>query len=595
LRAIGVGPEQRVALCMERSPEMIVAILGVLKAGGAYIPLDPAAPRERLQRILADAQPLACLTLNADGKDFGALPVLEVGAETISAPSVASPIASGAGAENLAYIIYTSGSTGAPKGVMLQHAGLVNLVEAQLVAFDLRPDDRVYQFASYTFDASLSEIFIALTSGAALHIARHEVVLSPDNLTRALREQRITNITLPPTLLRLMDPAALPDLRVIISAGDACSPDVVNKWAPGRRFVNAYGPTETTIGPTYHVVNDGKADLAPLAAAAPIGRPIHRMTTFIFDRNMRPAPVGVPGELYVGGIGLARGYVGRPDLTAERFLPEARCEFAEFGRIRRILSGSRLYRTGDLARWNAAGQIEFLGRADYQVKIRGFRVELGEIEAALKRAPGIGEAVVLAVDAAGAEPRRDLRLVAYIVPLAQPGPAETELRAQLRTSLPDYMIPAAFVSLDALPLNNSGKPDRAALLKLAPTAGRATSEAVLPQNQLERDLAAIWQGVLGVERVSVHDNFFDLGGHSLMMAQAHSRLQELLGREVPIVDLFRFPTIHQLATHLADGDGATAPATAAQQGQERGQQKRDALNAQRARMQQLRTPSGGKK
>jgi amino acid adenylation domain-containing protein len=583
LQAMGVGPEKRVALCMERSPEVIAAILGVLKAGGAYIPLEPAAPPERLQRILADAEPVACLTQSANGRDFGALPVLEISADSFSEPSEAEPLTSRARANNLAYIIYTSGSTGTPKGVMLQHAGLVNLVEAQVVAFDLRPDDRVYQFASYTFDASLSEIFIALTSGAALHIARQDVVLSPDNLTRALREQRITNITLPPTLLRLMDPQALPELRVIISAGDACTPDVVQRWASGRRFINAYGPTETTIGPTYHVINDGRAEFEGGKGPAPIGRPIHRMNASILDRNMRPLPCGVPGELYVGGIGLARGYVGRPDLTAERFAPGT--------------DGARLYRTGDLARLNALGQIEFIGRADYQVKIRGFRVELGEIEAALKRVAGIREAVVLAMDGGNAsEPKREMRLVAYVVPDAQPGPPGAEVRAQLRATLPDYMIPAAFVTLPALPLNVSGKPDRAALLKLAPTGGRSASEVVLPQSQLERDLAVIWQGVLGVERVSVHDNFFDLGGHSLMMAQAHSRLQEMLGREVPIVDLFRFPTIHQLATHLTDNGGSSAATGAAQlapaeqRGQERGQQKRDALNAQRARMQQLRSP-----
>nr|MCU0508567.1 amino acid adenylation domain-containing protein [Anaerolineae bacterium] len=416
LQAMGVGPEQRVALCMERSPEMIVAILGVLRAGGAYVPLDPAAPRERLARILADAQPVACLTLDAAGKDFGALPILELNSDSLSessnaargAPSAANPVVPDTRADNLAYIIYTSGSTGAPKGVMLRHAGLVNLVEAQVVAFDLRPDDRVYQFASYTFDASLSEIFIALTSGAALHISRQDVVLSPGNLTRALAEQRITNITLPPTLLRLMDPAALPDLRVIISAGDACAPDIVGRWAPGRRFINAYGPTETTIGPTYHVVNDGAQEFAAGAGAAPIGRPIHRMTTWILDRQMRPLPIGIPGELYVGGIGLARGYVGRPDLTAERFLPiedyKLKIEQAAPATSPQssIFNPSRrLYRTGDLARWNAAGEIEFLGRADHQVKIRGFRVELGEIEAALTNAAGIREAVVLAVDGDG--------------------------------------------------------------------------------------------------------------------------------------------------------------------------------------------------
>ncbi len=625
LLALGAGPEQRVALCLERSPEMIVAILAVLKAGAAYIPLDPGAPAERLGRILEDAQPVACIchastreSLAATGRDGSAFEGRLIDLDDLGLAATDNRPRSDVSADNLAYVIYTSGSTGAPKGVMLQHAGAVNLVQAQVVGFDVTPQDRVYQFASYTFDASVSEIFIALTAGAALHISRRDVVLSPQNLARALARERITNITLPPTLLRLLDPAALPALRTVISAGDACTPDIVQKWGAGRRLLNAYGPTETTIGPTYHVVAGqvrGDTRVGP-HVPAPVGRPIPNMRAYVLDRHGRAVPAGIPGELYIGGVGLARGYVGRPDLTAERFLPDPFTKEEsrrEFGRNR---GGHRIYRTGDLVRWLPGGKLDFLGRADHQVKIRGFRVELGEIEAVLGKVPGIKQAVVLvhradeaqrAKDASstgGAQPPdSEPRLIAFIAPDAPPGPPEAEVRALLRSRLPDYMLPAAFVCLDALPLNASGKVDRASLRSQLPAdllsgARRVMVEVALPENQLERDLAGIWQQVLGVDgtvnRISVHDNFFDLGGHSLLMAQAHSRLQELLGREVPIVDLFRFPTIHLLAQHLAgsERDRATTP-TAAQQGQTRGQQKRDALGARQARTPQRNQPGRG--
>ncbi len=291
-------------------------------------------------------------------------------------------------------------------------------------------------------------------------------------------------------------------------------------------------------------------------------------------------PAGVPGELHIGGVGLARGYLGRPDLTAEKFVTNPFDGDRERG-------FSRLYRTGDLAKWLPDGQIEFVGRADYQVKIRGFRVELGEIESVLGKVPGIKQASVV-VHRNGAGGGGDPRLLAFFTAEGASGPAEAELRAQLRSQLPDYMVPAAFVCLDALPLNTSGKIDRVALLRSAPSilvTDARRAEGAPPQNQLERDLAAIWQQVLGVERVGMHDNFFDLGGHSLLMAQAHSRLQELVGHEVPIVELFRYPTIHLLALHLSEGNGVQpASASAAQQGQERGQQKREALSAQRERM-----------
>lgn len=650
LVGLGIGPEARVALCLERSPEMIIGILGVLKAGGAYIPLDPAAPPERLALILADSAAEALVTqervgANVKREDVSREPhasrithhvLLDTDWPHIATRPTTRNLASRCQLpETLAYIIYTSGSTGAPKGVMLQHRGLVNLAQAQVAAFDVTPSDRVFQFAAYTFDASVSEIFIALTSGAALHLGRRDTVLSPDNLARALREQRITNITLPPTLLRLLDPAALPDLRTIISAGEACTPDIIARWSPApigsaqhsRRLLNAYGPTETTIGPTYHIVSDGR--IAPVipqgVGAVPIGRPIHNVAAYILDPHMRPVPTGVPGELYIGGAGLARGYVGRPDLTAERFVPNPfTVEPEENGRgdqaagtsalppsPHRPVTGSRLYRTGDLVRFLADGSIEFIGRTDFQVKIRGFRVELGEIEAILGGHPGLKDAVVIARDSAndrgddrGASLRdtnrsqgRDVRLVAYIVPTEPPGPAENDLRAFLKQALPDYMLPAAFVSLDALPLTSSGKVDRRALPKPAELGSAERVNFVSPQTQLEQDLAAIWQQVLGVERIGLHDNFFDLGGHSLLMAQAHSRLQQLVGRDVPIVDLFRYPSIGALARYLAQGadtpSGATAP-SAVQQGHDRAQQQRDALQQQRERMKALAQRRGSK-
>ncbi len=611
LQALGVQPETLVALCCERSIEMIVAILGVLKAGGAYVSLDPAAPAERMAAILRDAGvglavvhgTAAAETCPAQARAMNLRLVdLDAEREAIAAQPAARPVSRATGS-SLAYVIYTSGSTGAPKGVMLQHRGLVNLVQAQVAGFDVRPDDRVFQFAAYTFDASVSEIFIALTGGAALHLGRPEIILSPENLARALRDQRITNTTLPPTLLRLLPAEQLPDLRTIISAGEACTPDLVAKWLPApsgaswpqRRFLNAYGPTETTIGPTYQVVTE-----ASQSAAVPIGRPIHNIRAYVLDRRGQPAPIGVPGELHIGGVGLARGYLGQPVLTAEKFMPNPFAEIEDSmpqnppSSIFSLPSSLRLYRTGDLARWLSDGRIEFLGRADQQVKIRGFRVELGEVEAAVGKCAGVKEAAVIADRQEG-----DVaHLLAYVVPTEQPGPSEAELRAALRQLLPDYMMPAHFVTLETLPLNSSGKVDRKALPRPANLRPNVT-EFMVPQTGLEQELASIWQRVLGVEKVGIHDNFFDLGGHSLLMAQAHSALQQLVGREIPIVDLFRHPTISALAKYLAPGQdtGAAAPAapSSVHQGLDRGAQQRDALLQQRERMKALaQRRTGGK-
>ncbi|MGH8491179.1 MAG: amino acid adenylation domain-containing protein, partial [Gammaproteobacteria bacterium] len=403
LRTLGVRPEVRVGLYIERSLELVIGIIGILKAGGAYVPLDPSYPPERLAFMLADAQVLMLLTQarlveRLLSPAAGAQVIrLDMDWEVIARESEENPV-SAAVPENLAYVIYTSGSTGKPKGVLLQHRGLCNLVNAQTLSFNIEADCHVLQFASSSFDASVSEIFIALLKGATLCLARQDTVASIPDLLELLRDQAITTVTLPPSLLGILPAEGLPALRTLISAGEACSPEIVASWAPGRRFFNAYGPTEVTIGPALYPVER----LSETATNVPIGRPISDIQIYLVDAHLQPVPIGVPGEVYIGGVGLARGYLNWPELTAERFIPHPFS--AE--------PGGRLYRTGDLARYRPDGNIEFLGRMDHQVKLRGFRIELGEIETALEQHPAIRKAVVLARE----DMPGDKRLVAYVVP-----------------------------------------------------------------------------------------------------------------------------------------------------------------------------------
>lgn len=590
LRGLGVGPDVLVGIMAERSAEMIVGLLGVLKAGGAYVPLDPATPRERTAAILQDAGAGIVLTqevLATELPDTGAhVLCLDADAGLLARlPSDRMPDAtSGA---HLAYAIYTSGSTGKPKGVILQHDGLINLVQAQTEAFGLGPECRVLQFASFSFDASVSEIFMALTTGASLTMVSREVLLSPQALTEVLREQAITTITLPPTLLRLLEPAELPELRTIISAGEACTPEIVQRWREGRRFFNAYGPSEATIGPTFFEASELPED----AATVPIGRPIRNVEVYVVDAWLQPVPVGVPGELCIGGVGVARGYLNQPALTAARFMPNG------FGR--RMRGGtSRMYRTGDLVRFLPDGNLDFLGRVDNQVKIRGFRIELEEVEAALLRHPGVREAVVVArpagVEAAGNGKAGGQRLVGYITLAQEDAPAAGELRAFLKESLPDYMVPSAFVVLQSIPATTSGKADRKALpAAIDGQVLESGAEFQMPRTEIEQALADIWRQALGTDRVGVYDNFFDLGGHSLLVARVHAAVQEVVGREVPIVELFRYPTIHSLARYLSQAEEGQA--TAAQKGEERAQKQRDALAQQRARQQAMAQQRSGRR
>ncbi len=553
LQQRGVRAETLVGLCMERSVEMIVGLLGILKAGGAYVPLDPSYPPERLAFMLANAQASALLTQASLSQQHASIfqhnspplqiILLDANWSQIAQESAAN-LESAIQPDNLAYTIYTSGSTGRPKGVMVTHRGLGNLARAQIAAFAVTEHSRVLQFASPSFDASVSELAMALLAGATLCLAPEPTLHSPPDLLRLLREQSITTVTLPPSLLAVLPVEELPTLRTLVVAGEACQPEWLARWsATGRRLCNAYGPTEATVCATIAPWDGSRSPL-------PIGRPIASTAVYILDQQMQPVPIGVPGELYLGGIGLARGYLGQPALTAERFVPHP---FADEEN-----AGARLYKTGDLARYLPDGNLEFVGRQDTQVKVRGYRVELEEIEARLAAHPSIQTATVVAWEAqtqpaspsqAGseAEPPLEKGLVAYLV--FQPGEALTshQLYEFLRQQLPNYMIPSAFITLQTLPLTPSGKVDRRALPPPDEARLEVSERFVAPRNSVEKELAKIWADVLGLERVSVEDNFFELGGHSLLATQVTSRIREALQIELPVWTIFETLTIAELA------------------------------------------------
>jgi len=539
LRARGVGPEVPVGVCLERGTDAVVALLAVLRAGGVYLPLDPAYPADRLAFMLADSGARLVLTATAFAgrlpDSAGEVVLLDrarVGSRAAAPACPPSP-------DHLAYVIYTSGSTGRPKGVMVTHRAAAGRLAAAVETFGARPGSRVAQTASLSFDASILEIFLALLSGAALHVVDRETVLSAEALGALLREREIDLWVSTPPVLEMLGEGDFPALRAVSTGGDRCSGELAARWSRGRRLLNLYGPTETTIYATGHLCRPGAAE------APPIGRPVAGTRAYVLDARGEPVPAGFPGELYVGGAGVARGYLGRPGLTAERFVPDP------FSGV----AGERVYRTGDRARWSEAGELEFLGRVDEQVKVRGFRIEPGEVEAALLAHPAVREAVVVVRDGPSAR-RDDRRLVAYLVPADGRTASPAELREHLRTLLPEYMVPSSIVPLDALPLTPSGKLDRQAL---PDDDGARDREYVAPRSALEEALAGIWQEVLGVERVGIHDSFFDLGGHSLLATQLVARIK-VLHAEVPVRQLFQTPTVAGLAeavTRAETTPGAT--------------------------------------
>jgi amino acid adenylation domain-containing protein len=555
LRARGVGLESRVVVLLERGPELVVALLAILKSGGAYVPLDPDYPAERLAFMLHDSGAALVVSTAALAGEVSC-PVVRLDEEALG-DWPETPPESGAGAESLAYIIYTSGSTGTPKGVMVPHRGIVRLVRGSDYA-PLAGDDRVAQLSSASFDAATWEVWAPLTSGAALVFVPRDTLLDPSALAELVRERGVTTIFLTTALLHHVarhTPGAFRGVRQVLFGGEQVDPVAVRavlESGPPQRLLHLYGPTENTTYSTWHRV--GRVEES--AHTVPIGRPVAQSTAYVLDAALRPVAPGAWGELYVGGDGVARGYLGRPGLTAGRFIPDA------FSRT----PGARLYRTGDRARWTAEGLLEFGGRVDEQVKVRGHRIEPGEIEAVLLAHPDVAGAAVVALGEA-----EEKRLVAYVVP--REGADASALRTHAAARLPAYMVPSAFVTLPKLPLTPNGKLDRRALP--APEYGDASAYTA-PRNPTEETLAAIWSEVLGVDRVGVEDDFFELGGHSLLATRAISRAEAALGVELPLRLLFEHPTpaalaaprgrapprgaAHPPAPHRARGARRSAPA-----------------------------------
>jgi amino acid adenylation domain-containing protein len=541
LQQVGVKPERLVGICMERSLEMVVGLLGILKAGGAYVPLDPAYPPERLAFMLADAQVPVLLTQE---RLMPALPphqaqtvCLDTHWQALANQRQDNPV-NGTTPETLAYVIYTSGSTGKPKGVMNTHLGLSNRLLWMQDAYQLTAADCVLQKTPFSFDVSVWEFFWPLMTGTRLVLAKPRGHLDSPYLLHLILQEQITTLHFVPAMLQIFleEPglARCNILKRVICSGEALPVNLQARFFDrlNADLHNLYGPTEAAIDVTAWTCQRSSHQ-----RTVPIGHPIANTEIYLLDQELRPVPIGVPGELHIGGVGLARGYLNRPNLTNEKFIPDP---FSS-------KPGARLYKTGDLACYRLDGSIEFLGRLDHQVKLRGFRIELGEIEAVLIQHPDVQETVVLVRE----DRPGDKQLVAYVVPKYDRQPTTSELRDNLKGQLPEYMVPSVFMLLDALPLTPNGKVDRRALP--APEGLRPTLAAVYqaPCSEVERAIAKVWQEVLNLEKVGVNDNFFDLGGHSLLLVQVNHKLQELFNRELSIVELFQNSTISSLAQYLS--------------------------------------------
>ena len=608
LQTLGVSPEIRVGICIQRSPEMIVAMLAIHKAGGAYVPFDPAYPTERLAFMVEDAQISLLLThgetqevaeqitINSFSSKFGnEIKTAETSHCVAEVPSVVASGAlstqrkrekerivinldsfwqennsasqnyqnpqSGVTTDNLAYLIYTSGSTGKPKGVLIPHRGLTNLTEDKIRVCDVSQDSCILQFFSFSFDASIPEIIMALGCGAKLCLASLEDVIPGLPLLKLLRDKQVTHITITPSALSALPVEELPALKMVLVGGEAPSPELITKWSEKRRFINAYGPTEVTVNASMVKCGNGHPIL-------PVLRSSTNKQLYILDSNLQPLPIGVLGELHIAGVGLARGYLNRPDLTAEKFIPNLfngktsprRCghpspyqgegKFGHPSPLQGEGTGVRLYKTGDLACYLPDGSIKLFGRIDNQVKIRGFRIEIGEIEALLNQYPGIQTTVVIVRE----DNPGDKRLVAYIVPETKVNnktkiPTSSELRRSLKEKLADYMIPAAFVMLDALPLTPNGKIDTKSL-PVPDWFGNAETTFVAPQTPTEEKLVNIFTSVLELEKVGVEDDFFELGGHSLLATKLIAQLLKIFDIEITVIDLFEAPTVAELAQRV---------------------------------------------
>ena len=552
LRAAGVGPDRFVGIFLDKSAAMVVAILAALKAGGAYVPLDPAYPADRLAFMLADSAAAALVTTRSLQSLLPAVgcPVicLDRDASALAGEPDTNPSA-GATPGNLCYLIYTSGSTGQPKGVMIEHRNVVRLLFNDRFQFTFGPTDVWTIFHSFAFDFSVWEMYGALLYGGSAVVVPRAVAQSPVDYLELLRRHRVTVLNQTPSAFyalataELAQPAAELGLRYVVFGGEALQPALLREWRdryPSTALINMFGITETTVHVTFKEITE--VEIA--AGASNIGRPIPTLTTYVLDANLAPMPIGVPGELCVGGLGVARGYLRRDALTAERFVAHP------------FRTGERLYRSGDIGRLLPSGEIEYLGRRDDQVKIRGFRIELGEIEAALGRHRAIRQASVIARE----DRPGDKRLVAYVVAaedVERPSPAA--LRDHLREFLPEHMVPAAFVELATLPLTSNGKVDRRALPAPSLEGTERESAYRVARHPLEFQLVQIWEALLGMAPIGIHDNFFELGGHSLLAVRMASEIERACGRRVRLAYLFDAPTIELLARKLLDDETAEHP------------------------------------
>ena len=539
LVGLGVGPDAIVAVCLERSPELVVALLAVLKAGGAYVPLDPDYPAERLAGTVTDAQ---AKVLVSDRRLAERLPasqatvlLVDRDREAIAGEPDSAP-ASDVQPENLAYVIYTSGSTGRPKGAMNTHLAVVNGLLWMQDAYRLEPADRVLQKTPFSFDLSVWELFWPLATGACLIVARPGGHRDPGYLIELVRGERVTMMHFVPSLLRSFLEAAdveeCTTLRQVICIGEALLPDDQERFfarLPAVELDNLYGPAEAAVS-----ISAWRCERGSDRPTVPIGRPIANTQLHVLDRHLQRTPIGVAGELYIGGIAVGRGYLGRPELTQERFIPDP------------FQPGGRLYRTGDRARWLGDGNLEFLGRLDDQVKIRGHRIELGEIEATLDEHPAVAKSVVVVRESGNG----DKRLAAWFVPARKPAPSAGELRAHLKRTLPDPMVPASFNVLEEVPLNTSGKADRRSLAAREVVV-EVDREQVAPRTPLESRLVGLWEELIGVRPIGVTDDFFALGGHSLLAVRLFAAIEKEFDKRLPLASLFQGATVADLARLVA--------------------------------------------
>ena len=526
LQACGVGPEMMVGICIKRSLDMVIGLLGTLKAGGAYMPLDPTYPKDRLAFMLKDGGVEVLITDQQMSKEFsdfgGNIICLDSQWPAIAQQSEDKP-ANTITIDNLAYVNYTSGSTGRPKGIAIHHRGIIRLL-LDTNYIDLGASDVVAQASNYSFDAATFEIWGALISGARLVVVTNDVVLSPSEFARQIREQQITSMFLTTALFNHIareHPSAFGSLRSLLFGGEAVDPLWVKEILadePPQRLLHVYGPTESTTFATWHLVEEVEEG----AVTIPIGHPISNTKCYLLDQNLRPVPIGVTGQLHIGGAGLARGYLNRPELTAEKFIPDPLSEEA----------GKQLYQSGDLAKYLEDGSIEFQGRIDHQVKLRGYRIELAEVETVLRQREGVEQAVALVSDGVGGE----RRLVAYVI--CQGEMDKRGMRDYMRARLPEYMVPSAFVQVEQVPLTPNGKIDRKALQAIEQTGETPREDYVAPRTQVEEAVAEVFREVLEIELVGVHDNFFELGGHSLMATQMVARLRKTFNVEIPLRVLF---------------------------------------------------------